>query len=302
MNAQMQSDSGDSVVVVGGTGAVGRLLVDLVRADGIPVTVVDVHDGSPEGTSAVTIGDITAPNEQTEAVLQRAATVILAVPESVALAADLSAVRADALLVETLSVKSGFARHLGERNRSGNVVGINPMFAPSLGMAGRPVAAVVHRDGPSVQDFLDGIARWGGRVVLLDAERHDRLAAATQALTHASVLAFGLALAELDLPFVDIDAVAPPPHTTLLAVLARITGGEPEVYWDVQAGNPYAAEARAALARSARALTETVESGSEEEFARLVSEAEVALGGSGDRYRAVCAEMFGIVRGSGGVR
>ncbi|WP_415974027.1 prephenate dehydrogenase dimerization domain-containing protein [Rhodococcus sp. 077-4] len=301
MNSVARSES-DSVVVVGGSGAVGRLLVDLLRADGVPVMVVDVHAGSPAGGSAVTVGDITAPDDRVALLLARAATVILTVPESVALAADLSAVSPDALVVETLSVKSGFASHLENIRPVGATVGINPMFAPALGMDGRPVAAVVHRQGTSADDFLDRITRWGGRVVVLDAARHDRLAAATQALTHASVLAFGLALAELDLPFVDIDAVAPPPHATMLAVLARITGGEPEVYWDVQAGNPHAADARAALHRATQKLSETVDSGSEAEFARMLTQAEAALGGSGDRYRAVCAEMFGIVRGSSGNR
>lgn len=301
MNSVKQTEHDDSVVVVGGAGAVGSLLVQLLRGDGIAVTIVDVH-ARPDAAAPVTVGDITEPDERLASVLATAATVILAVPESVALAADLSAVRSDALLVETLSVKSGFASHLNNADHLGAAVGINPMFAPSLGMSGRPVAAVVHRQGPPVDAFLESIARWGGRVVVLDAARHDRLAAATQALTHASVLAFGLALAELDLPFVEIDAVAPPPHTTMLAVLARITGGEPEVYWDVQAGNPHAAEARAALRRATRQVSETVDSGSEAEFARLLTQAETALGGSGDRYRAVCAEMFGIVRGSSGNR
>ncbi|WP_032376630.1 prephenate dehydrogenase dimerization domain-containing protein [Rhodococcoides fascians] len=301
MNTVRQWKSDDSVVVVGGSGAVGRLIVDLMRGDGVPVTVVDVHESS-DAASPVTVGNITAPDARLTSVLTGAATVILAVPESVALAADLSAVQSEALVVETLSVKSGFARHVDATDRLGPTVGINPMFAPSLGMAGRPVAAVVHREGPSADAFLDTVARWGGRVVLLDAARHDRLAAATQALTHASVLAFGLALAELDLPFGDIAAVAPPPHATMLAVLARITGGEPEVYWDVQAGNPHAAEARAALRRATQTLNEAVDSGSEAQFARLLTEAESALGGSGDHYRAVCAEMFGIVRGSSGNR
>lgn len=302
MNPQIQSESVDSVVVVGGSGAVGRLLVDLLRGDGVQVTVVDVHDSLSSPTSPVTVGDVTAPDECLRSVLARAATVILAVPESVALTADLSSLRPDALLVETLSVKTGFARLVDGTGRLGATVGINPMFAPSLGMIGRPVAVVVHREGRTADKFLTRIAGWGGRVVLLNATRHDRLAAATQALTHASVLAFGLALAELDLPFADIDAVAPPPHATLLSVLARITGGEPEVYWDVQAGNPHAADARAALARATRKVSETVESGSEAEFARLLTQADAALGGSGDRYRAVCAEIFGIVRSSSGSR
>lgn len=301
MNSVRRSRSDGSVVVVGGSGAVGRLMVELFRADGAPVTIVDIDHGATSD-DAVVVGDITVPGDRVRSLLEAAAILVLAVPESVALTADVSALRPDALLVETLSVKSGFSNVVELRRPVGATVGINPMFAPALGMSGRPVAAVVHRQGPPVDDFLASIVGWGGRVVVLDAARHDRLAAATQALTHASVLAFGLALGELDLPFTEIDAVAPPPHTTMLALLARITGGEPEVYWDVQAGNPDAADARAALGRAAQQVADTVNSGSEAEFAHLMRQAGAALGGSADRYREVCAEMFGIVRGDSGNR
>jgi prephenate dehydrogenase len=299
MDTVTRSEQQNSVVVVGGSGAVGRLLVDLLRSDGVQVTVVDARAASTSVDATTLVGDITAPDHRVTAALSTASTIVLAVPESVALSADLTAVRPDALLVETLSVKSGYSQYAGRGGHLGPTLGINPMFAPSLGMNRRPVAVVVHRPGTSADAFVDRLQHWGGRTVLLDAERHDRLAAATQALTHASVLAFGLALAELDLPFADIDAVAPPPHTTMLAVLARITGGEPEVYWDVQAGNPHAADARAALRRATQLLGETVESGSESEFAELMNRAGSALGSSADRYRSVCAELFGIVRGSG---
>ncbi|TFI41490.1 prephenate dehydrogenase [Rhodococcus sp. 1R11] len=300
MNTVTRSAQQNSVVVIGGSGAVGRLLVDLLRGDGGQVTVVDARSDPTSVDGSTLVGDITAPGHRVVAALAAASTVVLAVPENVALSADLTAIRPDALLVETLSVKSGYSQHVGHGGHLGPTLGINPMFAPSLGMNGRPVAVVVHRPGTSVDAFVDRLQHWGGRTVLLDAERHDRLAAATQALTHASVLAFGLALAELDLPFDDIDAIAPPPHTTMLAVLARITGGEPEVYWDVQAGNPHAADARAALHRATQLLGETVESGSGSEFAELMTRAGSTLGGSADRYRSVCAELFGIVRGSGG--
>ena len=55
------------------------------------------------------------------------------------------------------------------------------------------------------------------------------------------------ALAELDIDIADLDRIAPPPHAALLSLLARITSGAPEVYWDVQAANPYAPAARHAL-------------------------------------------------------
>lgn len=283
-------------MVVGGAGAVGAMLVELLRGDGSAVTTVDLRSvpASGQASPAVT-GDITAPDSGLRNLLSRATTVILAVPESVALGADTSALREDALLVETLSVKSRFAAHVAEAPGGFAVLGVNPMFAPSLGMAGRPVAAVSHRPGPGTEAFLARVAAWGGRVVEVGADDHDRLAAATQALTHAAVLSFGLALRELNVSMADIEAIAPPPHATMLGLLARVTGGEPEVYWDVQAGNPHAAHARAALQRATHRLHEAVESGTENGFGQVLNDAGLGSGEGADRYRALCARIFGIV-------
>ncbi|WP_072806560.1 prephenate dehydrogenase dimerization domain-containing protein [Rhodococcoides yunnanense] len=281
-------------VVVGGRGAVGTLIAQLLESDGQSVLTVDPAErrGGPGHLCA----DALAPDAALRSLLASAAVVVLAVPESVALQIPLSLFGEETLLVETLSVKTGFAARVAE-DRTGPTVGINPMFAPSLGMDGRPVAAVVHREGKPVDDFLARITSWGGRVVTTDAEGHDRLAAATQALTHASVLAFGSALRALDVDPALVDAIAPPPARTALALLSRISGGEPEVYWDVQSGNPYAAAARSALADSVRELDSTVNSGSEARFAELMAEAGSSVP-EGNAYRALCAELFGIVRSS----
>ena len=172
---------------------------------------------------------------------------MLAVPEQVALAALPSLRTSGALVVDTLSVKSRMDAAIADAGREGEFLGLNPMFRPSLGPRGRAVIAVPYVDGPQSARFLDIVRSWGASVAVMDADRHDRLAAATQVLTHASVLAFGVALAELGVSADELIAVAPPPHRTLLALLARIAGGEPEVYWDVQAGNPHAGATRKAL-------------------------------------------------------
>ncbi|QBJ98461.1 prephenate dehydrogenase [Rhodococcus sp. ABRD24] len=270
------------------------MLVDLLRTDGAVVTVVD-----PRADGAVGTGDITAPDATLSAVLADADTVILAVPESVALAAVpvlTRAMRADALLVETLSVKSRIHQVLLDRSlppgSAAPAVGINPMFAPGLGMSGRPVAAVVHRAGPSVDAFLRSAAGWGAEVVRVDAARHDRIVAATQALTHAAVLSFGLALTELDVGPDELAAIAPPPHTTMLALLARVGSGLPEVYRDIQAGNPAAGDARAALARALAQLADTVACGNDATFQELMDQSVRGLGGRIGEYRALCDTLF----------
>lgn len=175
----------------------------------------------------------------------------LAVPEQAALSAIkplTGLLRPGTLLVDTLSVKTPLIKQVRESASALEVVSLNPMFAPSLGIEGRPVATLVVNEGPRGLELLRLIEGWGGRVVLVDEHDHDRLAAASQALTHAAVLGFGLAMSQLDVDIKELRAIAPPPAAMLLALLARITAGSPEVYWDVQAANPEAPAAREALA------------------------------------------------------
>ena len=265
----------------------GGMFARLLGGSGVNVTVADTAGGDVEG-------DVTAPDAALVAEIGRADLVLLAVPEQAALAGiPLIAphLRRGALLVDTMSVKRPVVAVL--ENIAGiEAVSLNPMFAPALGMPGRPVATVVVHDGPAAAELLRLLGEWDGRKVLLDAEAHDRLTAAAQVLTHASVLGFGLGLVGLGVDAQELTAIAPPPHTTLLALLARIASGSPEVYWDIQAANPDATAAREALAAGIRRVADIVESGDEAGFTTVLGELRVFLGGERTRLSGTCAELF----------
>jgi prephenate dehydrogenase len=292
---------GDRVVVAGGAGAVGGLMVDLLLGAGADVLVVDVAAPPAEvgAACAYTRGDVCAMDASIVAEVRRADVVVLAVPEHVALAAVPALareLRPGALLVDTLSVKTGIVSALAAHAVHLEAVSLNPMFAPALGFDGRAVAAVVVGEGPRTRALLDAVGRRGGRVVELGADEHDRVAAVTQALTHAAVLAFGLALDELGVAVEDLGAVATPPHLTLLALLARIASGEPETYREVQAGNPHARRARAALAAGLATLGDVADHGTSGEFAAVLERAGESLGADRAGYARACEELFVVAR------
>ncbi|MFH8619209.1 prephenate dehydrogenase/arogenate dehydrogenase family protein [Streptomyces sp. NPDC017979] len=284
-------------VVVGGAGAVGEMFAELLTASGNRVRTVDPAHRRTGGRHLR--GDVLEPDEAVRSELRAADVVLLAVPQNVALAAlpvVAGTVRPDALLVETLSVKHAFNEAVRRTSPELQAVGLNPMFAPSLGLPGRPVATVVHHDGPLVHRLLELVRGGGGRVVPVAAAEHDRIAAASQALTHATVLGFGSALAELDVDVETLFALAPPPHAVMLALLARIVSGTPEVYWDVQAGNPQAPEARKALAAGVHQLDALTAPGSaptaETDFEAALQRIRAALGGRLDDCAQLCAGLF----------
>ncbi|EON31524.1 MULTISPECIES: prephenate dehydrogenase/arogenate dehydrogenase family protein [Gordonia] len=282
-----------SVVVAGGAGAVGAMFADRWRADGADVYILDAAFGD----------DIRSPGPESAARMREADIVVLAVPEDVALAAVATVrplLRSTALLMETLSVKSRFSAAVArldgvDVDAGGPIVGVNPMFAPSLGLPGRAVAVVVHRGGPGADLLLDDLARWGARREVTTADRHDRLCAAVQALTHATILSFGCALADLGVDADETATLATPPFTTMSAMLARITGGTPEVYRDVQRSNPCAPAARDALARAVSRVSAACDGDDDTagtEFTALLARAGASLGDRGDGYAEMCARLF----------
>lgn len=288
------------MVVAGGAGAVGSMFAKLWADDGAAVTLADPATDPAD--------DIRAPGERLRTDLAYADVVVLAVPESVALAAldtVIPLLRPDAVLVETLSVKSRFAAAVAATTAPRQVIGVNPMFAPALGLPGRAAIAVIHRGGPGADDVVTRLRAWGAHVDVMTADRHDRLCAAMQALTHAVVLSFGLALGELALGELALGELAlgelgtagaptesaPPPYTVLTSLLARITLGTPEVYHDVQSANPYAAQARSALARAVTRV-ERAATASPVEFAEMLTVAGAPLGDHNTTCAALCARLF----------
>src|SRR3546814_16527361 len=104
------------------------MFVELLRAGGSTVTVVDPAGSDPDGD--VVVGDITKPSEQVLAHVESSRIIVLAVPEQVALAALPSLRTSGALVVDTLSVKSRMEAANGAAGRKGDVPGTNPISPP----------------------------------------------------------------------------------------------------------------------------------------------------------------------------
>ena len=279
--------------IVGGAGAVGRLLAGLLADAGHEVVVVDRAGDPPL--------DVTQPSPALAAALAGADGVVLAVPEAVALDAlphVLAALRPGALLVDTLSVKTPFVAAVEQAaaGRELELLSLNPMFAPDLGFEGRAVLAVEVAGG-SRSDALLALLRERTTVAsVADAAAHDRTTAALQVAAHASLIGFGTALAELDADLDALLAVAPPPFLALLALLARIADGSPGTYADIQLANPLAGEARAALADGLAQVDAAAGGGDAAAVEALLARCAALLGDAREPLAEQAAALLAQVR------
>ncbi|QIS22157.1 prephenate dehydrogenase dimerization domain-containing protein [Nocardia terpenica] len=286
-------------VVAGGSGGVGRMFVELLVGHGVEVCVLDPVAPQPfSGSTQWLCGDVTAPTTEVESQLAAADLVLLAVSESVALDAVpvlANMLAASALVGDTVSVKTRIVSAWSEHPACRQWVSLNPMFSPSLTMHGRSVAAVVSDPSPLAEELLKLVEAAGARIVRMEAERHDRLTAAAQVLTHATVLSFGAVMADLGVDIAELSRIAPPPFTTLLALLARITSGSSEVYWDIQSSNPFADNMRARLAEATERLQSLVRDGEDESFGASMCSLQRMLGDELTWYSRLCGEFFEMI-------
>jgi prephenate dehydrogenase len=210
----------------------------------------DQRDNDENDNAARVVADATEPIEPgLKAVLASAEMVICALPEDalvVALPRLIAAIPTDALVVDTASVKSPLQAAWSPTGPS--ILSVNPMFAPSLSPADRPVLSITGGRAGRQGDFLDLLRRIGMVVVqLADADEHDRLAAVIQVGVHAAALAYGLTLVGAGFSGEQVAELAPPPCRQQLTLLARMVAQPPEVYEDIQRSNPYAEQVRANL-------------------------------------------------------
>jgi prephenate dehydrogenase len=287
------------VVVIGGNGAVGRLFASAFAAAGSALTLLDLA-AEPHaevralGTYAAL--DARAPSPALSDALANADCALLALPEAAAhdaLRPVLAALPSRALLADTLSVKTPFAHAALMAAAPVELLSLNPMFAPSLGFAGRAVVAVELAPGPRSRALLALLEQRAARVVTVeDAEAHDRVTAALQVATHAGLLSFGLALEQLGADLETLLPLAPPPFLAQLALLARIADGAPETYADIQRANPFATEAREALLAALAALDEAAHDADPARIERLIVRAGESLGPHREALAAQAAALL----------
>ena len=275
----------------------GRLFCNLLAgAPGRELVVVDPRARAlaKDGYRAFA-NDLRAPSRELAAVLESADLVLVATPEAVALQAVAVLARHlgdGCLLVDTLSVKSRIAERVEAAALSCEALGLNPMFAPSLGFQGQSAVATPYRPGPRTRAFQAVVEAAGCCIRQMSPGEHDRTTALLQVATHAALLSFGHVLRRSGYDLSACEAVMPPPHRTLLALLARILSADPEVYWDIQVANPSGHGLRAELLECMAQLQSMVEARDEGGFRLELESLSAIFGDSEERYQALCADLF----------
>ena len=204
--------------------------------------------------------------------------VILAVPEDKfeqAAAEILPHLSTNAAIIDVTSSKRlSIPAMLKHAPKGVSVLGTHPLFGPAVpDTIGQTFVFVpTERTDPDQQQWLDTLLRSFGAIIeKTDAETHDKYMLFVQTLAHYTYLVFGKTLnraSDIGFDFNESLRFSTPPYSILTAFMARIIGGNPELYAQIQA-EPKSDNIRRLLAESAQELAEQFTQGNDETLAAI---------------------------------
>ncbi|HEV7506231.1 MAG TPA: prephenate dehydrogenase dimerization domain-containing protein [Thermoanaerobaculia bacterium] len=289
-----------NVLILGAGGGFGTLLASLLSSDERILNGIDVVTPgkvAAERLAGFILADAALPGSAALEAVAGADWVISCMSNDATLDAFprlASRMRSGALFLDILSVKTPICSLMSAARFDIECLSIHPMFAPSLGFSRQNVVVVRVRGGRHSDRIESLLAEWGAHIHHLTAEQHDRGTAAVQVATHAAIISFGMALKAMDYRLPEVLPISSPVHRTLLALLARIVNGAPEIYWQVQRENPEAVAARSAVVAGAGEFQRLVDSGQAESFSAVQGALREMLGDSNDDLSGLAARVFDL--------
>jgi chorismate mutase / prephenate dehydrogenase len=186
------------ILIVGGTGGMGRLFASFASSHGASVKIVgrtiqrtreiaremEVEAGSISDATASDIVVVAVPME-------------LVVKTSIRIAQFM---RKGALLTDLSSVKTGITNRISAKVPEGaEYVSIHPLFGPHIDhLEGQNIVVIPCKTGPQWKSFSRALRKAGAGIHCMSIEHHDRTMAYVQVLHHYALLSLGVALRKWD--------------------------------------------------------------------------------------------------------
>ena len=234
-------DEPGPVVIVGGGGAMGKLLGGLFARSGYEVRVLETGDWDRAATilAGAALVLVSVPIAVTEGVVDR----LQGLMPPGAVLADVTSRKAAPLAAML-------------RAHAGPVVGLHPMCGPTVPtLAKQVVVRCAGRDDDACTWVFDQFRLWGASIVEADAATHDHAMALVQALRHFATFVYGQHLQEEDADLNAMLEVSSPIYRLELAMTGRLFAQDPDLYTGIVFDSPEGlALAERFLDRFARAV------------------------------------------------
>jgi chorismate mutase / prephenate dehydrogenase len=254
-----QLGAGQSAVVVGGAGRMGRWLRSFLSAQGYRTAALDPAVSVVENAAAA-------------AMLPSADLVVCSTPPA-AIAKLYERWRPHppaGIVVDIASIKTPVIEPIRQLQAAGaRVASIHPMFGPSVALLRDADVVICETGDAEATAIVEQLFRpTTAHLVRVPLAEHDRIMADLLSLAHATAIAFALALPETG------HKVRSTTFQALESLATAVVRESPEVYYEIQANNPHSGQALERLQAAMARIVEATASGNAEAFEALFVEAQ----------------------------
>jgi chorismate mutase/prephenate dehydrogenase len=269
---------GQSALVIGGSGKMGRWFAEFLSSQGFSVAIADPA-GLPADSDAQSYTFV--PDWRANELAFDL--IVVATPIKIAndVLLELAARKPSGVVFDIGSLKTPLREGLTALKDAGcRVTSIHPMFGPDTELlSGRHVIFVDVGDRAAVERAQALFASTMAEQVVMTLDEHDRLIAYVLGLSHALNIAFFTALAESGEAAPRLAQLSSTTYDAQVDVATRVACESPELYFEIQSLNDYGRESLQALRESVDKIWNAVTSHDVEAFRSLMLRGREYLAG-----------------------
>jgi len=269
---------GQTALVIGGSGKMGRWFAEFLSSQGFAITIAD-----PVGPPAAFAKDAYEFVSDWRSTDLAHDLIVIATPLRVAneVLKELAQRKPPGLIFDIGSLKTPLREGIAALQAAGcRVTSIHPMFGPDTELlSGRHVIFVDLGNRSAVDAAQALFASTMAEQVVTSLDDHDRLIAYVLGLSHALNIAFFTALAESGEAAPKLARLSSTTYDAQVEVAARVASESPELYFEIQNLNEYGRESLNALRESVERIWRAVTSNDAAEFAGLMLKGREYLAG-----------------------
>ncbi|HID26387.1 MAG TPA: prephenate dehydrogenase [Methanosarcinales archaeon] len=265
------------ILIIGGTGELGQWFARFFLNQGYEVTVsgksgrveiakklgVEFADDVKQSAKNSDIVMISVPINVTEKVIKDVA------PN----------MQSGSLLMDVTSVKVGPMNAMKQFAPEGvEILGTHPMFGPSIpNLKGQTIILCPdkdYKDGywfPIIKNIFKSN---GAHVEILDAEKHDKMMAVIQGLTHFAYITIGSTFTELNFDVAESRKFMSPIYEIMVDIVGRILAQNPYLYAMIQM-NPYITPVHESFINQCKKISDIVREQDIESFVKEMKKAAI---------------------------
>jgi chorismate mutase/prephenate dehydrogenase len=265
--------SGQTALVIGGRGKMGRWFSEFLASQGYSVTVADPA-GAIEGLAHTPDWRVASLDCDL---------IVVATPMKAAneILQELAQRKPRGVIFDLGSLKTPLREGIRALQEAGcRVTSIHPMFGPDTELlSGRHVIFINLGDQQAIDAAQTLFAPTMAERVVMSLDEHDRLIAYVLGLSHALNVAFFTALAESGEAAPRLAQLSSTTYDAQVDVATKVAGDNPQMYFEIQNLNDYGRESLLALRRAVERIWDAVKSGNEAEFVGMMERGREYLAG-----------------------